>query len=226
MPERKGEKRKQERYTVKGVHGNVLYSSNLEIINISVDGLAIETAKRLDIEREYTFKIYCEDEPLNIKGRVVWSFLTQKENKETGEMTPIYNAGIQFTDIMSEKTNMLLNFISENRVMDSERRVRGIRCKIATPENIKVDYPYHFDVKKISLSGMLVETDYSLNIDNTYAMELILNDDVLNIVGRVTNCAKIEAENGVKHNIGIEFLEVSDKDKEVLKKFVHSLKES
>ena len=57
MTPKKKEKRRHKRYAVEGVHGNVLHPSDLEILNMSIDGAAIETSKRLDINREYTFKI-------------------------------------------------------------------------------------------------------------------------------------------------------------------------
>ncbi|NWF52292.1 MAG: hypothetical protein HXY47_04340, partial [Nitrospirae bacterium] len=51
------ERRKYKRYNVEGMQGYLYMLSELVIKNISIGGMAIETEKRLDIEREYSFKI-------------------------------------------------------------------------------------------------------------------------------------------------------------------------
>ena len=40
------ENRRNPRHIVEDIHGNVLYTSDIEVLNISVDGAAIETAEK------------------------------------------------------------------------------------------------------------------------------------------------------------------------------------
>ncbi len=225
MPGRKNEERRHKRYIVDGIQGNVLYPADLEILNISIDGAAIETTRWLDLNREYTLKIKYKDIILNLKGRVVWAVLTSKEKKGSGEVTPVYRAGVKFTDTMSEKTTMLINFIEENKIKTLEKRLVGVRFKVVPHQDTKIDYPYKYEVKKMSLSGMLVETEYALDLDSNYDIELFLTDNVLNIVGRVAHCEKIVSDDGFKYNIGIEFVEMSDNDKGLLKEFLNTLED-
>ena len=107
MREKKNEKRKNKRHAVEGVSGNVLYTSDLEVLNISIDGAAIETSKRLELNRTYTFKINHRGACLNLRGRIVWATLVSKVNKATGTITPGYRVGIRFTDTQSENSGLL-----------------------------------------------------------------------------------------------------------------------
>ncbi len=225
MAGKKDEERRHKRYIVDGIQGNVLYPADLEILNISIDGAAIETTRWLDLNREYTLKIKYKDIILNLKGRVVWAVLTSKEKKGSGEVTPVYRAGVRFTDTLSEKTTMLINFIEENKIRTLEKRLVGVRFKVVTRQDTKIDYPYKYEVKKMSLSGMLVETEYTLDLNSNYDIELFLTDNVLNIVGRIAYCEKIDSDDGFKYNIGIEFVEMSDNDKGLLKEFVNTLED-
>jgi len=219
------DRRRHKRYQVEGVSGNVHYLSDLNIINISLDGAAIETTKRLEVNREYRFKIDYKGTPLCVKGSVVWSQLIHSEKKETGELIPVYRSGVKFIDIFDKKANTLLSFLEENKEKTSERRLGGVRCKMASPQDIKVGFPYEYEVKMISLSGMEIETGHSLDPNSLHDMEIVLNEkEVLNITGRIVNCAEIASENFTKYSMGVEFVEVSDK--EMLKHFLDTLEES
>jgi c-di-GMP-binding flagellar brake protein YcgR len=221
-----GERRKHKRYDVEGVRGNVHYLSDLNIMNISVDGAAIETTKRLEVNREYRFKIDYKGTPLCVKGLVVWSQLIYSEKKQSGELIPVYRSGVKFIDIMDKKANTLLSFIEENKMKTSERRLGGVRCKITAPQHIKVGYPYGYDVKKISLSGMEIETEHPFDPASMHNMELLLNEKVLNITGRIINCVEGPSENFTKYSMGVEFVEISEEDRVVLESFLDTLDES
>jgi len=220
MTPQKKERRRHKRYTVDGVHGNVLYPSDLDILNMSIDGAAIETAKRLDINREYTFKIKYKGSLVSFRGRVIWSLLTNKKLKDQDKMIPIYRAGIRFTDTLNEKGNQLMNFIEDNKVTTLERRVVGVRFKIDAHQDIKVDYPYKYEVKMMSLSGMLVETGYPLKANFHYHIEIFLENNVLELMGRVAYCEEIDSGNDAKFNVGIEFVQLSDEKREVIRRFL------
>lgn len=102
------ERRRYKRLTVRGVRRNVLLSLNSKVINISVGGVAIETTKRLEINREYSLKINHKGNPLRLKCRVVWAVLTRAEKKESGDVIPVYKAGMEF------KESSLINTLYSN----------------------------------------------------------------------------------------------------------------
>jgi hypothetical protein len=75
-------------------YGTVQGKFDIKIIDINASEATIETLKRLDVNREYTFKIFSHGYFLKTKGRVVWSFLTQ--SRENGDLLPVYRTGIKF----------------------------------------------------------------------------------------------------------------------------------
>jgi hypothetical protein len=224
MKEKDGDNRRNKRHVVEGIEGNVLYTSDIEVLNLSIDGAAIETAKRLELNREYTFKLKYHDSFISLRGSVVWAILVSKV-KNNGAVTPVYRAGIRFTDTLSEKANMLLQFIEDNRMKKRENRLGGVRFNISSDGHMKVDLPHEYQVIKISLSGMLVETECPLDIESHYNVELFVNDRNLNIVGRVANSKEVVVDNIAKYNIGIEFFEISEDDERILQEFLDTLEE-
>lgn len=90
------ERRKHKRLIVKGIQRNVPHSLNTKIINISVGGVAIETTKKLERNKEYDLRINHGDNALRLKGRVIWAVLTRIEKKESGDIIPVYKAGMKF----------------------------------------------------------------------------------------------------------------------------------
>ena len=224
MTSKKKDKRSHKRYAVEGVHGNVLHPSDLVILNMSIDGAAIETTKRLDINREYTFKIKHKGAIVSFRGLVVWSLLTNREIRDTNKIIPVYRAGIRFTDTLNEKGNQLIDFIEENKITSLERRVVGVRFKIDAPQNLKIEYPYKYEVKKMSLSGMLVETVYPLKINSRYHVEIFIEKSIVEVIGRVAYCEEVNPRNAdKKFNIGIEFIKMTAEKRDLIRKFLKTL---
>jgi hypothetical protein len=90
------ERRRHKRFIVKGRQRNVTYSPDTKIINIGVGGVAIETTKNLEINKEYSLKIYYKGKSLRLKCRAIWAVLLHSESKESGDIIPIYKAGMKF----------------------------------------------------------------------------------------------------------------------------------
>jgi hypothetical protein len=216
--------RKNKRYVVEGLQGNLMYTSDLEILNISIDGAAIETTKRLELNREYSFKIQYNNTLLTLRGQVVWAvLLSKKRGRES--FRPIYRAGIQFIDTLNEKARILHRFIEENKIRTLENRLGGVRFKISNPEDVKIDLPQKYTVRKISISGMLVETAYPLEVNAHYDIELFLNETLVNILVRIINCAKKDSVKLTRYDIGIEFVTMSERDREALQQFMRTFEE-
>lgn len=214
-------KRKYKRYNIDGIHGNMLYSADINVVNISMVGAAIETTKRLSIDKEYTLKIKYKDKILNIKGIVVWSTLSHTEHKKTGEAVPAYKAGIKFTNVLSEISSELVKFIENNKTKSLEKRMLGVRFKVTNINDAKLDFHCEYKLKRISLSGMLIETESSFDVDSLHEIEIFLDERVVSVAGRIVNCIEFAIEN--KYDIGIEFVKMSDEDNSFLKDFLKSL---
>jgi len=203
----------------------VLYPSDVKVLDLSITGAAIETTKWLDLKREYTLKIKYKDVILNLRGCIVWAILSSHKKTSSGEVIPIYKAGVRFNETLSENTTRLINFIEENKIRKLEKRLVGVRFKIADTQNIQLDYPYKYEVKRISLSGMLIEIENPLDLNSRYDIELFINESILKVEGRVANCTEIKTESGAVYDIGIEFVKLPDNDKKLLKKFLITFQE-
>jgi type II secretory pathway predicted ATPase ExeA len=95
------ERRRHKRLVVNGIRRNAPYSSNHKIINISAGGLAVETTKMLRINKEYNLKINYKGNLLRLRGFVVWAMQIHEEKKESGNIVPLYKAGMTFLEPVS-----------------------------------------------------------------------------------------------------------------------------
>ncbi len=222
MFDHKEDKRRHKRSKVEGLYGNMLSSADFNIVNISIDGAAIETTKRLNIDRKYALKIMHQEKVLNLRGVVVWSVLSHTETKATGEVVPVYKAGIKFTNVLNDKSSDLLKFIYQNKTDAGEKRLL-VRFWIKKVDNAVLDYPCEYNIKRISLSGMLIETEDFFVADYKCDLEIFLNKRIILVAGRVVNCKELMREDAVKYEIGMEFLKMSSEDRNFLKQFLDSL---
>jgi Tfp pilus assembly protein PilZ len=214
------ENRKYNRYTVDDIHGKVLYASDLTFINISMDGAAIETTQRLIIGREYSLNLKFGEDTLTIKGRVAWSRLSYSTIQRSGDISPVYKTGIQFLNILNESSLNLIKFIETHKVEGVEKRVLGVRFKIDQPDDAIIDMSVDYQIKSLSLSGMLIETNHPFDIDSQHGMYIDIEDlekQRLSVNGRVVNCTDLKTDDIVKYNVGIEFININEEDMASLK---------
>ncbi len=92
------ERRRYKRFLVKGIKKEIKSKSDTKLINISIGGAAIETTKNLEINKEYRLKVYYKGNPLSLRCRVIWATLMRSENKEYGDIVPVYRVGMNFLE--------------------------------------------------------------------------------------------------------------------------------
>ncbi|VAX27220.1 hypothetical protein MNBD_NITROSPIRAE02-1651, partial [hydrothermal vent metagenome] len=187
-----------------------------------LDGMAVEANHMISVNKEYTIKANHNGEILNLKGQVVWSKLYKTIVSPEGEVIPIYRAGIKFEDVLSEKTLSLLKFIEKNRILTLEKRILG-RVNLK-PGDAHIQCPHNFTVRKISLSGMLIESDTPLKIGSEFLMTLTKTEDgkEVSVKGRVASLFEPETSDA-PYRIGIEFVSLTDRDRAILKEYIDSL---
>ena len=79
-------------------------------------------------------------------------------------------------------------------------------------------------VKMLSLGGVLMTGDHPHEPESKLLMDMTLPENVhISFTGRVTCCVPKEDDKGMRHNIGIEFIEMSEHDRTKLKKFIYRL---
>ena len=216
------DKRQYPRYVVEGVEGTLMFTTHVDILNISINGVALKANRRLEIGREYILRLEYKDRTVSVNGVVVWSVLSELTDGPHAEKVPVYKAGMRFTDIISDKMARLLEFIESHKLSQDERL--NIRFTIKAPDKAILDGPHNYGVKNMSISGMRIETDMRVDVGARYPMEISLEDNrTIKVLGRVVSCLEVNDRAPKHYAVGIEFIEMSDQDRKKLKEFVDAL---
>lgn len=205
----------------------MLSASGVEIMNMSMGGVALRADHRLNIGGEYSLKLQLQDRSVQIKGIVVWSVLTGFRKGSSQENTPEYSAGLRFKDVMTSALSDLISFIDENKLVN-EHRLTGMRFHVNIPGGkATLDFPQSFKVKLISQGGMLIETERDMDLEGTCPMEIWPSgENPIHFVGRVASHLEVLDETPPHYELGIEFVAINPEDAERLKSYVASLADS
>jgi hypothetical protein len=221
-------RRRYKRYKVDimEMSSKVVLAKSLKIVDISIDGICLKTEKRLDVGGEYTLKMEGKGKVLTVKGTVAWALLSGNWVDSYGNIVPEYKAGMKFVDVSKEKINEIVNFMEEHKrdidkLVDlyspSGRRLY-VRISIEDPEKAVLNYQGSYKVKSISLGGMLIESEHSMEIESKFPMEIrtLTENSYIKFLGRVASCLLTKNKNIEFYDVGIEFVEMSEKDREIL----------
>jgi len=221
--------RRYPRFEVHDVEGVVLYNLQAEVINMSIGGMALETNRPLDVGRTYNFTIRrsATEGEVRMPGVVVWCMLQRTRRISDTEVAPVYQAGVNFNDVLSDKASALLQIIEESVTLDVNRRIFG-RFKPNGSATVIVKSQIDFEVQKISLSGMLIETPMRAEQEDFLPMEIQLPQGRIAFRGRV---AYIKANIGTgdsptRYHLGIEFHDLTPADRDRLEKFIAEMVQS
>ncbi len=216
------ERRRHRRYGVRGVSGILVLPMRVEVLNMSLTGLAAESRKPLEIGRKYDLKLHNGRETIDVNVDVQWCHLVRTERTGTGDVVPIYQAGLDFRHVLSDQARELLGFLEHNVVVDVERRITG-RFKIGLDEPIGLDARHDFRVRQLSFSGMLIETEVAPEIGAAFDMEM--GPDMLHLKtrGKVFHAEPLLGASCCQ--AGIQFLQVSPESRLTLERLIEGLLE-
>lgn len=225
------DKRRHKRYSLDliEIHGKMSLTDKVEVIDISLGGVALKADRRLNIGKEYLIKLQKKGKTLDVRGIVVRSELSGMEERGHGERVSIYTAGLVFKDGFTDKITDFLSPIEQHKKKESpaaiDRRLT-VRFNITTPGEEILSYPLQFKVKTISLGGMSIQTQQSVESNSIIPMELSLNNEnAVTFVGRTVSCTMTENAGQTSCDIGVEFTDLTDKHKTLLKTFIDYLAE-
>ena len=198
---------------------------NVAIIDISLSGVALKADRMLNIGKECLMKLGYEGNHINVKGVVVRSELSQLEERAHGEKVTIYSVGILFKDESAGTVKDFLDSIENNKKTQVPEEegwfYRDIRFCITTASEEVLNLPTHFGVKKISQSGLTIQTDHKLNIDSMVLLELSLYArDPASFMGKVVSCSMTKDRVHGNYEIGVEFSEMTERDRSSIEIFM------
>jgi len=222
-------RRKHKRYSLDlvDINGKMSLTDMVEVLDISLGGVALKADRRLNIGKEYLIKLQKKGGFLEVKGIVVRSELSGMKDKGHGEGASIYTAGLVFKDGYTDKIADFLKPIEHTKKKEPpavDNRRLNVRFQITTPGEDILNYPLQFKVRSISLGGMLIQTEQSVEIKSTIPMELSLNaDKAVTFIGRAVSCTQTENAGQTYYNIGVEFTDLTEKDTTLLQTFIDYL---
>ena len=215
-------KRRHKRYRLDSmeINGKMSMVNRVEIIDISLSGASLKVDKKLELGKEYLIRLGDREKKFDVKGVIVRSEVCGIEEKANGNKADVYAAGMMFNGGQMDKLALFLYAIDQKKKMNAvaaERRLK-VRFQITTPGENVLSYPAQFKVRLISLSGMLIQTDHPLELESRLPMGLSLHgDNPVNLIGRVVTCQMREEGRRTYYEIGVEFMDVMEKDKILLK---------
>jgi hypothetical protein len=225
----KQNKRRHKRFKLDliEISGKMSLTDKVEIINISIGGVALKADRRLNIGKEYLIKLGEKGKTIDVKGVIVRSELSGIEQRANGDQAVIYTAGMMFKEGQEGKIADFLSLIEQSIQKEVpvtvDRRI-DVRFQIITPQEKVLHYPAEFVVKEISLGGMRIHTTQSLDIETRIPMDLSLGaDKSITFIGRVASFRNLEGKEPMHYEIGVEFTDIRDNDRTMLKTFIDYL---
>ncbi len=203
----------------------------VEIIDISLGGVALKADRKLNIGKECLLMLGYEDRHINVKGIVVRSELSGIEERGEGEKATIYSAGILFKDESADKVKVFFDSIENNKKTQVPEQpdwfYHDIRFSITTPSEKVLNLPTHFGIKDISQSGVIIQTDHQLKIDTMVLIELSINAcDPASFMGKVVSCRMTQDKGIGKYDIGVEFSLLTNRDRSLIIGYIDCVKEN
>ncbi len=215
------DRRRSARHEVHDVTGTLHFSAEARIMNMSLTGMAVETDAQLRLGRKYSLTLRHGDDPeLRLSGKVVWCHLRTLRRSGGSETRPVYEAGVQFDEALTETASELARILRATAVVAVEKRISG-RFAVDMAEPVSLKATHSFTVKTISTVGILVETEASLPVDTVIDFELQLGGPGLRASGRIAYAIEAAgADGGKAHRLGVEFLEMPPDGRRLIEAFI------
>jgi hypothetical protein len=215
-------RRRSRRYDVLDVEGSFEIRIDVKVTNLSVAGMAIETRNTLIVGRQYAFRVLQAGLQVDVPGRVMWCVLGSTQRLGS-EVEPVFRAGIQFEDVVSEQTLALQRLLEASAAFEPGTPLLG-RFVASVAGTLDGDQQADFEVKKVSMSGMLVDTDWAPRKDEVVPFEASLGDVVVTGHGRIAYIERYEADDGTARcRLGLEFTILSDRSRAGLERYIAAL---
>jgi c-di-GMP-binding flagellar brake protein YcgR len=213
------------------MHGRSSYASNVRILDMSVSGIALKTLRNLEAGSECVLQIKGQEKTLITRAVVIWSSPGGNIKTLKGNSLPIYKVGMKFTDVSDDKMKEIADFIGKHEREEDKQTdlftISGlrvyIRLQIEAPEKTMLISLRNHKIRNISLGGMLMESSDPLDVGRKLSLEIIRSENKsIKVLGEVVSCrAAKDTRQG--YNVGIAFLEMPDKDRDMLREIISLL---
>ena len=129
--------------------------------NLSVSGLALETPERLQLGRTYAIHLSGDKDAVDVSGTIRWCHLESLRPKAGGPGGAVYEAGLAFEEVFTEKARGLLGFLEHHAVLSPHQRVTG-RFRVEELAAAEIEARYEFD-NELESVGASIGFDSGMN---------------------------------------------------------------
>lgn len=216
------EQRRSPRIVTESLPGRMAFSLEAEILNVSRGGLAIRTAHQLRIGNRYQVQIGEKEHSVETTGTVKRCRLKgTRQAGEGGDFEPVYEAGIEFEHPLSEQKHKLLSVMARSVSIKLAPRLFG-RFLVPPERAATLKSDVEFEVKKISLTGLLTEAEGPPCPLDSIDLEINLDGESFTCAGRIVNSRIIQDgdEQQQRTQYGVEFVDTEPRHVERLESFV------
>jgi hypothetical protein len=221
------EQRHHQRYDVDGVEGSLLLSHDARILNMSLTGLLVETSSVLRVGASYSLRVPQPQGELRFRADVQWCRLVGTRRTPDGQNEAVYQAGIDFRNSLDERAREILSFLENNVTVELERRLAG-RFRPTHPVPAELTGREPFEVCRLSLSGLLIETSASPARGSELELELDTGAGKVEACGRVRHLEQRPPAAGADPAsaswlVGIELVDLTPVARQTLVRYIESL---
>jgi hypothetical protein len=215
-------RRRHRRFEVAGLGGRLVVPMEVRVVNLSLGGMALETNDYLQFGRRYTVNLDNGQRRVTLNATVAWCKLRQTKKNPSGEVVPVYRAGLRFQVLAGERLHELWEIISDHAVVEVDDSVFG-RFAPEQPRVVELDSDYRFSVRKLSQSGMLIETDFVPELEARLPLEVMLPDSPWEALARVASVPNLGRRSiGELTQVGVEFCGLDAESRSALKTYIAS----
>ncbi|MGB6367454.1 MAG: hypothetical protein WBG93_11560 [Thermoanaerobaculia bacterium] len=214
------ERRRLGRREVDGIDGSLYATSDAKIVDISVDGLSIETTRSLRVGLQIPLSIGWRRRAMPLQGEVIWCALVGTWRNELSDVLPVYRAGVRFEWEQKDGVTDLCRFLEENALITLDQAIYG-RFKVHSPTLAKVEFLASFAVKRIGLSGMLAEIDFAPEVGSALDIQLLVGERTFEAKGSIAGVKRIEWKSNIPLAlVEVKMLGLSVEAREILEEFL------
>jgi Tfp pilus assembly protein PilZ len=221
------QKRRYKRHVVDGmeIQAKMVFAEIVDLFDLSSGGACIVTTKSVKPGDNIVLRITDENINRPLKCTIIWERDAEEDMKESPGI--FHKAGVQFKGLTPDTLIQLKDYmrdsgIPDEKKLEDEYQPSALRFKVYKNDKAVMSYPISYPVKKLSLGGMLVETDREFSVEQRYPMAIYLPQDnqPIKFQGRIASKIPKKNDQTYIYDVGIEFLNLAATDKSKLNKFL------